>query len=166
MDKLYYAGSGAINAPENIIRLMSDIASYMENKGYVLRSCGMEGSDTAFEFGVKSDKNRIIYTINDVIQENIDMAYNIYPYQDRVVNGDKYAGMKIIQSLGKCLTKPISLCIVWTESKAITLKESLKKYKTTGNCGILIGICEYYKIPIYNLAVNEHYNRIRRIINE
>ena len=47
----YYTGIGSRNTPQNICSLMANIAKKYANAGWVLRSGGAEGADTAFQNG-------------------------------------------------------------------------------------------------------------------
>lgn len=59
--KSYYAGIGARATPLHVMSLMTGVASLLEEKGYILRSGGADGADTAFEKGVELDINKHIY---------------------------------------------------------------------------------------------------------
>jgi len=52
----YYAGIGSRDTPEDILDLMKKIACHLNAKGYILRSGGANGADSAFEEGAKNDK--------------------------------------------------------------------------------------------------------------
>jgi len=58
---MYYAGIGARATPPGMLDLMSRIANKLEGMGYILRSGGAAGADTAFERGVINAANRQIY---------------------------------------------------------------------------------------------------------
>jgi predicted Rossmann fold nucleotide-binding protein DprA/Smf involved in DNA uptake len=51
MNLLYYSGIGSRRTPENIQELMVKLGHYLAGRGWVLRSGGAEGADTAFEKG-------------------------------------------------------------------------------------------------------------------
>lgn len=57
----YYAGIGSREIPDEIFTKMYRIAELLEIKGYILRSGGAKGSDTAFERGIKNPKNMNIF---------------------------------------------------------------------------------------------------------
>ena len=50
----YYAGIGSRETPVEIQQLMTNIASYAEERNFVLRSGAAQGADAAFERGVHS----------------------------------------------------------------------------------------------------------------
>lgn len=49
--KKFYAGIGSREAPEDILTFMKWIGSKLYEKGYILRSGGAKGADTAFAMG-------------------------------------------------------------------------------------------------------------------
>ena len=59
--KRIYAGIGARNTPPDILDIMRFLADKLEDAGWLLRSGGASGADSAFESGVKSYTNRCIY---------------------------------------------------------------------------------------------------------
>jgi len=56
MDKKYYAGIGSRKAPGYALQMARDIAVTLAKRGYILRSGGAAGMDTAFEEGVSSQE--------------------------------------------------------------------------------------------------------------
>jgi hypothetical protein len=52
----YYAGIGARETPEEVLKQMESISSRMRELGYTLRSGGARGADTAFESNSGSQK--------------------------------------------------------------------------------------------------------------
>ena len=47
----FYAGIGSRSTPDSILRLMHDVAAKLAAEGWILRSGGAEGADTAFAEG-------------------------------------------------------------------------------------------------------------------
>lgn len=56
-----YAGIGARITPVNVLEIMHFIAGKLEEKGWLLRSGGASGADSAFESGVTGSTNKCIY---------------------------------------------------------------------------------------------------------
>ncbi len=54
MENMYipYAGVGSRETPDNVLVQMTKIATFLENKGFTLRSGGAPAADDAFEKGV------------------------------------------------------------------------------------------------------------------
>ena len=68
-DRHRYAGIGSRNTPENIQAIMTKLATKLESLGWVLRSGGADGADSAFELGVLSHQNKEIYTANTEMKD-------------------------------------------------------------------------------------------------
>ena len=47
----YYTGIGSRETPSHILELMTKIAKYLDSLGFILRSGGAPGADTAFANG-------------------------------------------------------------------------------------------------------------------
>ncbi len=63
MSRRYYAGIGARkDVPADTLRIMSLLANKLESEGWILRSGGAEGSDSAFLSGLRNPRaNAEIY---------------------------------------------------------------------------------------------------------
>jgi predicted Rossmann fold nucleotide-binding protein DprA/Smf involved in DNA uptake len=48
---MYYTGVGSRECPTYILDLMTQYATVLNNKGYILRSGGALGADSAFQSG-------------------------------------------------------------------------------------------------------------------
>lgn len=55
----YYAGVGSRETPEDVLQLMRQFAIKLANLGWVLRSGGAPGADSAFEAGCKEVQGRM-----------------------------------------------------------------------------------------------------------
>jgi len=135
----FYTGVGARKAPPNILKEMTKIASFLEDKGYTLRSGGAEGSDQAFESGVKELKE--IYVPKQATSESIELASKVHPaWYNCNYWVQKIHGRNVMQVLGLTLDKPSSFLICWT-----------KDGRTVGGTATAMKIAGQNNIPIYNL---------------
>lgn len=57
----YYTGIGSRQTPAIVLNVFKKLATELETDGYVLRSGGANGADTAFEAGVSNVKNKQIF---------------------------------------------------------------------------------------------------------
>ena len=57
----YYTGVGSRSTPQDIMELMTQVATKLEALGYSLRSGAADGADTAFENGVINPLNKQIF---------------------------------------------------------------------------------------------------------
>lgn len=156
----YYTGVGSRKAPEDILRLMTDIARMLAYKGYVLRSGGADGSDRAFEEGAKK---RSIYWANDATPKAMAIAEMYHPAWDRM--GDyakKLHGRNAFQVLGRTLNVPSSFLICWTPDGCKTHEERSTR---TGGTGTAISIADKHGVPVFNLAVPEDRQRLELAVD-
>lgn len=150
----YYTGVGSRKTPQNILQLMTLIATKMASLNYILRSGGAQGADKAFEEGAGVMKE--IYYANDATTEAIELASKFHPAWGKCsMYAKKLHGRNSFQVLGLNLKTPSEYCICWTPDGC--LSHSTRQYQT-GGTGTAISISEYYKVQIVNLALSDHYN--------
>lgn len=160
----YYAGVGSRETPDEIMDLMTDIASILEQKGYILRSGGADGADIAFENGVDDPNNMQIllpyegfngayssnvgyYHIDDITNPDYVAAYNSlkhHPKGYKLSSGSKRMMIRNYFQVHGINNQPSSLFnICWTPNGA-----------TVGGTAQSIRLCNLANIPVYNLAVD------------
>jgi len=143
-----YAGVGSRKTPENILKVMTDIANKMDSYGYILYSGGADGADKAFESG--AGQNKRIFYANEATQQAMDIAAQFHPkWQACSAYARKLHGRNSFQILGPELNHKVSYCICWTPDGAQSHTERSIK---TGGTGTAISIASYYNIPVINLA--------------
>lgn len=127
--KYIYTGIGSRKTPPNILRLMTSIASVLEQRGGLLRSGGAEGADLAFENGVIDDRNKEIFVPrpnyrpgkpNDIVvrgniwKEAMDLAASIHPAWHRCSDFARMLHARnCFQVLGADLKTPSNFVIYW-----------------------------------------------------
>ena len=149
-----YAGIGSRETPEDIMDIMTGFAILAESKGWILRSGGAEGADTAFERGIKLNQNKEIYLPWGRFNGNpsqrtkpLDKAFEyaeaVFPYNWNMLSqgAKKLHARNIHQILGDHLTDPVKFVICWT-----------KNGKVTGGTGQALRLAEELNIPIFNLG--------------
>lgn len=163
MNCKYYAGIGSRQTPSWICEKMSKLASYLEYKGYVLRSGGADGADIAFEKGVKNSKNKKIYIPANNFNgrsEYQDGVYNCKKIKSDIQDKARtimlqnhpnpsrlkeYATMlltrDVYQVIGENLDEKADFIVCWT-----------KDAKPIGGTSQAIRLANIYKIPILNLG--------------
>lgn len=160
MDK-FYSGIGHTKIPLNIELLMYEIAQYLATQGWILRSGGAKGSDTAFENGCNSINPQLkeIFLPKDVPEWIIEESLKFHPAPNNVRKKQfsmQAMGRNAQIILGKDLKLPSKRVIGYCE------------YDHQGNWigGTSQGfrIAYYHKIPIYNLFLEEvRQNFIRKL---
>lgn len=135
---------------------MTEIASFLERKNYILCSGGAVGADSAFEKGVQNlDMKRIFlpwlkfngnnspfYTISEdaikLAKEFHPSWYRLSPFAKKLIARNGY------QVLGGNLDSPVDFIICYTSNG-----------KAAGGTGQALRIANQYNIPVYNLYFKE-----------
>lgn len=145
----YYTGIGSRKTPENILEFMSDISLFLDKKGYILRSGGADGADSAFE---KNAIQKEIYlpwngfngrydNFFEVNEECIKMAEKFHPYWSNLKDSvKKLHARNCFQVLGKDLNSPSKFLICWTP-----------KGEEVGGTSQALRIAKHFNIKIFNL---------------
>ena len=152
----YYAGIGSRDTPKWICEFMTNVAEYLEGKGYILRSGGAEGADTAFENGCYKT-NADIWEPNDYLPRWTSVFVDhFHPAPDKLKPfARKLMQRNALQILGLEGDEPVEFVVCWT-----------KDGKFSGGTGQALRIADYYNIPIYNLYYNEVYEKIKGRVYE
>jgi hypothetical protein len=160
-----YAGIGSRETPEDVLKAMEAIATSLSLAGYILRSGGADGADTAFFKGC-NDKCEIFlpwsgfngvkhknarYTINNM---HYDLAKTIHPAWDRCKWGArKLHARNTQQVLGENLNDPVDFVICWTSTGG-----------ATGGTATAIRLAMQYDIPVYNLKNKEDRDKLKELL--
>jgi hypothetical protein len=156
----YYTGIGSRETPVKYQEIMRQIANRLAIKGYVLRSGGADGADTAFENGAGSSKE-IYIPWNGFRGKYIKDGYIVPPLNTSYVNDYHPAPHKLTkhgillmsrnayQVLGADLCSPSEFVICWT-----------KDGKASGGTGQAIRLAIANNIPVYNLKNEEDRSRM------
>lgn len=149
-----YAGIGSRETPAVILYLMTLLARKLEKSGYVLRSGGAGGADSAFEAGVTSPDMKEIYLPwpgfegrNSKFQSPttfaMTMAAKFHPKWEACKQGArKLHARNCHQILGFTLTVPVEFVMCWTRDG-----------KDTGGTGQAMRIAMANDINIRNLKL-------------
>lgn len=143
-----YAGIGSRETPNNILGLMTRIASELEKKGYILNSGGAKGADSAFEKGVRDFRNKRIFLADDADDETIAIAKEIHPAPERL----GYYALKLMarntyQVFGRNLDEPVDFVLCWTKDG----KEGHGGERPCGGTGQAVEMASLKGIPVINL---------------
>lgn len=162
-----YAGIGDVNIPTNIQELMKMIGEELAHQGYVLRTGGAKGADTAFMEGCDKAKGiKEVFYPSDlhVNNETLKIAKEIHGHWEYCENkqpkqGHKYSfpvqahcrNMKIIN--GDQLNNPVEFTIAYQDINQVT-----------GGTWQGIKYSQKLGIKVYNLFVEKDRNEIINII--
>lgn len=163
---IYYAGIGARKTPASALRIMTGLAMRLNELGFVLRSGGADGADSAFARGAADKENYLPWQgFNGITSEYFEpslgamrLASFLHPGWARL--GDpvkKLMARNGHQVLGKDLVSPVDLVICWTPDGA---EKSSQRSKMTGGTGQAIDLADRMGIPVFNLY---HNNAVQRL---
>lgn len=148
----FYTGVGSRETPLSVQVSMTRLAMQLRDLGYVLRSGGANGADSAFERGAGTDK--LIYLpwvkfnghdspYHEVTAQAMAIAATHHPAWSRL---NEYArrlhGRNTYQVLGLGLNVKSDFLVCWTPQG-----------KGGGGTGQAIRLAQAYGIPVYDLAV-------------
>lgn len=180
----YYTGVGSRETPEWACKLIVDTAKRLGEQGYILRSGGEDGADSAFEHGaqlskleyagLESSKMEIFLPWNDfnkrmhdgeffftldslgLMDKAMDMASTIHPAWNKVsVGAKKLHARNCHQVLGRDLNTPSAFIIYYAVQN--------KQGEVTGGTRTAVELARRYKIKEYNLFT---YSGIKGVIND
>ena len=159
----YYAGIGARKTPPEILKVMTQIAAFLENDGYTLRSGGARGADSAFSNGVKDLSKMEIYTTQSTDVDWVNAMHTVDqlhpaphalgPYTKRLMSRNAF------QIGGAYINKFSDFVVCWTPDAAETSTS-----KASGGTGQAIRIANYYKIPVINLANPKSLEKVMKLM--
>jgi hypothetical protein len=156
-----YSGIGSRQSPPDILALMTSIAAFMENKGYILHSGGADGADKAFESGVQDPGMKNIFLpwkkfngnssgLYEVSEKAMFLASMFHPSWGALSDAAKMLiARNGYQVLGKSLDSPVDLIICYTPHG-----------KAEGGTGQAIRIAQYHEIPVFNLYFKKDIKQI------
>lgn len=162
-----YAGIGDVNIPENIKNLIHMLAEELAKDGYILRTGGAKGADTAFIEGCDKAKGiKEVFYPSDlhVNAKTLKIAKEIHGHWEYCENklpkpGNKYSfpvqahcrNMKIIN--GDVLNNPVEFTIAYQDINQVT-----------GGTWQGIKYSQKLGIKVYNLFVEKDRNEIIDIV--
>lgn len=149
----FYCGIGSRRTPEDILIKMKKYASILERMGFILRSGGALGADTAFEKGVVSVSNKQIFLARDAkpwaeIYVKNCMPLDRLSYEKSYMNWKSYTknllARNMMQVLGEDGDVPVKFVLCWTPKG---------DYQTSivGGTGYALRCALLNNIPIFNL---------------
>jgi hypothetical protein len=143
----FYAGIGSRTTPPDILKLMTEIAIVLHKKGFILRSGGAAGADTAFAMGAGLSPGRVIFRPEDTYRypPAIELAAKFHPAWDQCNDyARRLHGRNAMIIMGLELDSPVQFVICWTPPDI-----------PYGGTKLGMRIAAAHNIPVYNLALAE-----------
>ena len=150
-DTLFYAGIGARDTPEEALSAMNKLSAWLGSLGFVLRSGGASGADTAFEQCAPECEILLPWPrFNGHASQHCEpsveaqeIASHAHWQWDSCKDSvKKLHGRNAEILLGPNLDKPVKFVVCWTE-------DGMDK----GGTGVALRIARQHKIPIFNLGL-------------
>ena len=152
---MHYAGIGSRRTPSVVCSFMMRLASDLEGRGYVLRSGGADGADTAFEQGVRAGSRKQIYLPWKGFNGSDSLLYSPSEWNKKIARSfcDNWEFLKpsfqnlkarnVQQILG---TSPeeedVRFVVCWMSPSG-------------GGTGFAVALADTYDIPVFNLCGKE-----------
>ena len=170
---IFYAGVGSEDTPQDVLDNMTALAAELEKEGYVLRSGGAPGADTAFSNGVSNAKNKKIYFKED-IEHNI---YGTAEQADKILEETHPAAQKLkpgtwarqllardnYQVFGDQLDSPAAFVICWTNDGVTSYEQTTA---TTGGTGQAIRVASRKGIPVINMKDSNWREKLNEVLQK
>lgn len=154
----FYTGVGSRETPQVILDRMAAGAAKLAIAGYVLRSGGADGADTAFENG--SDGIAHIYlpwpgfngrqSVRDrPCERAFELAATIHPAWSHLSAGARALHARNChQVLGDDLSTPSDFLVCWTPDGC---ERETDRTRATGGTATAIVLADRHHIPVFNL---------------
>lgn len=158
--KRIYTGIGSRNTPAETLDKFTRLAHQLEADGWILRSGGADGADSAFDAGVEGAAREIFlpwYGFNgktgivadrtawDKAEQLASQVHPAWAYLKPPVR--KLHARNCFQILGLDLSTPAELVLCWTPDGAQTEKQRSPK---TGGTGTAIALADRHGVPVIN----------------
>ena len=168
---LYVAGIGARITSTYLMERLRQLAIYLASCGFILRSGGAEGADTACEIGAlcggsqvelwlpwPNYRDRICPGFYPDIQ-HFEIAATLHPVWEHLPRYTKYLHARNVgQILGQDCNTPVEFVICWT---ADGCESEATRTKHTGGTGTAITLASRHNIPVFNLQNDDTMERIQ-----
>ena len=156
-----YTGVGSRETPPTILKEMHHIAYQLAIAGWMLRSGGANGADTAFEHGCDAARGSMeIYLPWGFFNHNPSLLDK--PSSDAMLiaaeihNGWKYLkeparllmARNVHQVLGEDLKTPSKFLVCYTKDGCTSHEQYSRK---TGGTGLAIAVASLFDVPVFNM---------------
>ena len=160
----YYTGVGSRETPSEIMDYMSSISWHLSDLGYVLRSGGADGADSAFQCNADPDNTEIwipwskfappiagnYITITDAqysFAREFLLNNDILPWFDRMKQGAKKLHARNVFQIIGTSCKPSEFCLYYAEED--------NNGKVSGGTRTAVEVARLVGVPCYNFYFPE-----------
>lgn len=158
-----YTGVGSRETPAAILNVMTQLAKKLESEGWILRTGNASGADAAFRKGVLDLMHREVYTASEArnhlsarVRKCMESDfYELHPAPQRCSEQAKLLLMRNgMELMGAMYNKPSRFVVCWTPNAA-----------EVGGTGQTLRLARKYGVQVFNLANEEHLQRILAYIS-
>jgi hypothetical protein len=155
----FYTGVGSRDISRSVELMMERIGWVLAQLGYILRSGGADGSDKAFEHGcVEGSGEKRIWRPKHATPEAIELASKYHgAWYACNEHARRLHGRNAFQVLGRDLQTPSQFVICYTHDGCIYHED---RTQHTGGTGTAISIASENNIPVYNLKLQRHLDKV------
>jgi hypothetical protein len=168
-----YAGIGSRSTPQDVLKLMEDLAERLSVAGWRLRSGGAPGADEAFELGAEEvDAEHETYRVDSgwcgmtdltpggPTRAAFELAASVHPAWPRCSEWVRALHARNCHEvLGPELNHPVRFVVCWTPDGSIDGAS-----RESGGTGQALRVAARYSVPIFNLQRPDHRARIERYL--
>lgn len=168
-----YAGIGSRATPPAVLGLMTRVAERLQVRGYLLRSGGALGADTAFESGAGLSREIFLPWRNFNKNESplfepspaaFELAASLHPAWSRLDDKARcLMARNCHQILGLDLRSPVGFVACWTEDGC---ESEAERSPRTGGTGQAIALASRHGIPVINFARPQALDRIKALLQK
>lgn len=162
-----YTGVGSRETPENVQAKMTQLAYMLDTCGWILRSGGATGADTAFEFGAGPTAeiylpwqgfNEHPSPLYGVSGRAVLLAREVHPNWGALSEESKALHARnCYQVLGRNLDAPSDFLVCWTPDGC---EKEADRGPETGGTATAIVLARRHNVPVFNLKNPESRNRL------
>ena len=168
---MYYTGVGPRQIPQDVYDRLYRLGAFLGSLGWVLRSGGADGADTAFEKGADSvGGQKEIYlpwkrfnknpsSLFEVTPAAIEASLRFHPTAHLITKHGVRCimGRNLYQVLGQTMDTPSKFLVTWTPYSTM---DALNHGKKIGGTGQAIRIADHYRVPLYNLSEGDDFESL------
>lgn len=162
----YYAGIGSRETGPSRLVQIEQISAALASKGWILRSGGAEGADSAFEKGAIQKEIFLPWRLfnnnpSELYGKDLNwwgalrLTHRFHPAPHHLSGAAlKLMSRNAFQVLGAQLDNPVEF--VLCAAGGAKFDDKGQMYDCAGGTGQAVRIAYHYKIPIYNLNIPKH----------
>ncbi len=175
----YYTLIGSRKTPDNILTLLANVATKLDEQGWTVRSGGANGADNCADHVVKKEVYLPWNGFNGHYKDH-EKGYIVYSDLQRIHEASAHASLhhkywkttkkesvkhlhrrNMHQVLGNTLSSKSSFVVVWAEPD-----NERGEGHVQGGTGSAVSLALSFDIPVYNLYYQDVQDKMKKFIGE